>query len=77
MSKKLTPWFWSSEFFPARAGVYQARPIGIRKPYYSYFDGERFHGCWGDPEEAESVRWVPGRWWSTVGSWRGLAKAPK
>jgi hypothetical protein len=77
MSNRLTRWFSSSKSLPARAGVYQARTRGTGKTYYSYFDGMQFYGCWRRPEKAMAMGLSCGpNWWSTIVSWRGLAKKP-
>jgi len=76
MSNRLTPWFLSKESLPTGKGVYQARARGFRKAYYSYFDGKTFHGCWSNANEAATVRWAPGRCYSTVTHWRGLTEKP-
>lgn len=74
--KKLTPWFPAS-VKPARNGVYEVEgPEDLGRNYFSYFDGERWHGQWFTPERARAK--APG---IGIGlqsdKWRGLAQEPK
>lgn len=70
---KLTPVF-RLPMKPTRVGVYQAEPYEEDGPYYSWWCGKSFHGCWESPRSAfrNRDRAPNGFGISRVKHWRGL-----
>lgn len=76
MSKpRVTPWF-PADVKPVRVGVYETVQGGLE--YFNYWDGLRWHGAMGTPQDAETFATCHNPSWENAPQkWRGLARKPR
>jgi hypothetical protein len=74
--EELTPWFFP-KVNPEKIGVYQVHDMPNDDDlYFSYFDGEKWHGGWTSIDRAYTNREHPDTAPGPYKGWRGLASDP-